>query len=328
MSKNSDDHYSHNDEIDLLELFRRIGRTFSKWFRALGTGFLVVAVFFIRNIIFLIFSIIIGVGISYLIKWTTKPVYLSEITLRSNTIPNSDMISYFNRLSIFIRQKNFSELSASISITPEKAAGIKKIEAFWVIDKNKDLIPDYVDYKNKYNVYDTLNLRMQDRFVVDVMLSDPKLLKEISEGFIKYTRKNSFFQERNDLRLRNTNELLIRLNYDIEQLDSLQKVKYFEETRNRIPEKGGQMVFLQEQKTQLVYEDIYKLYQRKQNLDEQKEVYPDIVTLLADFYQPVRRYNGGTYYGIVVIPLIFGLTLIYLIIKRNRKKIKEIFNKY
>jgi hypothetical protein len=328
MSKNSNEHDSRNDEIDLLELFRRIGRTLSKWFRALGTGFLVVVVFFIRNIIPLIFSIIIGVGISYLIKWTTKPVYLSEITLRSNTIPNADMISYFNRLSIFIRQKNFSELSASLSITPEKAAGIKKIEGFWVVDKNRDLIPDYVDYKNKYNVYDTINLRMQDRFVVDVMLSDPKLFKEISEGLIKYTRKNSFFQERNDLRLRNTDELLIRLNYDIEQLDSLQKVKYFEETRNRIPERGGQMVFLQEQKTQLVYEDIYKLYQRKQSLDEQKEVYPDIVTLLADFYQPVRRYNGGTYYGIVVIPAIFGLTLIYLIIKRNRKKIKEIFNKY
>lgn len=328
MSKNSNEHDSHNDEIDLLELFRRLGRTLSKWFRALGTGFLVVVVFFIKNIIPLIFSIIIGVGISYLMKWITKPVYLSEITLRSNTVPNADMISYFNRLSIFINQKNFSELSASLSLTPEKAARIKKVAAYWVIDKNRDLIPDYVDYRNKYNVYDTINKRMQDRFVVDVILSDPKLFKEISQGFIQYTRKNSLFQMENDLRLRNMDELLIRLKYDIEQLDSLQKVKYFEETRNRIPEKGGQIIFLQEQKTQLVYEDIYNLYKRKQSFDEQKEVYPDILTLITDFYQPIRRYNGGTYYGIVVIPVIFALTLIYLIIKRNRKKIKEILYKY
>lgn len=328
MSKNNTEYESHNDEIDLLDLFRRIGRTLSKWFNALGTGFLVAIIFLIRNLIPLIISIIIGIGFSFLMKWTTKPVYLSEITFRSNTVPNADMISYFNRLSLFIKEKNFSQISASLSITPEKARGIKKVKAYWIIDRNKDLIPDYVDYRNKYNVYDTVNIRMKDRFVVDVMLTDPKVFEEVSQGFVRYVEKNPLFRQENEVRLRNANELIGRLNYDIEQLDSLQKVKYFEETRNRIPEKGGQMVFLQEQKTQLVYDDIYSLYERKQTLDEEKVLYPDIITILSDFSPPAKRFNGGFYYGRVIIPVCFLLMFIFLMLHRNRKKLREIYRKY
>jgi hypothetical protein len=328
MSKDPHSNDTQGDEIDLVELFRRIRRTLAKWFRVLGTGFMVTMIFLLRNFIPIVLSIIIGIGLSYLIKWSTKPVYFSEIVFRSNTVPNADMIPYFNKLSIFIKEKNFSGVSTALSLTPEESEGIREIKAFWVIDKNRDLIPDNVDYRNRFNVYDTINTRMQDRFVVDVKLTNPNTFKDISMGLMEYARKNSYFQQENEFRLKRTDELLERLNYDIDQLDSLQKVKYFEETRNRIPEKGGQMIFLQEQKTQLVYDDIYSLYQRKQALDQEKAIYADIITVMSDFYQPAKRHNGGFYYGKIFIPSCFTLMLIYLIIYRNRKKLKEIYKRY
>ena len=123
-------------------------------------------------------------------------------------------------------------------------------------------------------------------------------------------------------------ELLARYSYDIEQLDSLQKVKYFEETRNRQPQSGGQMIFLQEQRTQLVYPDIHSLTRSKQNIDSEIELYDDIVTVLSDFSILARRDNGGLYYGKKFIPIFFFGTLLILILIHNRKKIKEIFEKY
>ncbi len=88
------------------------------------------------------------------------------------------------------------------------------------------------------------------------------------------------------------------------------------------------MIFLQEQKTQLLYTDIYTLYSRKQNLETQNALYKDIVTVLSDFSEPAKRDNGGMYYGKTIIPPIFFITLLILILIANRQKLKEVYNKY
>ncbi len=227
-----------------------------------------------------------------------------------------------------MNKRTIHRYSAALSIKPENKPGIIDLEGFWVIDKNNDSIPDFTDYRNRHDVYDTLNVRMKDRFVIRVKVRDPGSLSRIRDGIESYANSNIIFQKRNELRLKQYDELLSRIDYDILQLDSLQKVKYFEETRNRIPEKGGQMIFLQEQNTQLVYDNIYSLYEKKQAIETEKSLYPEILSLISDFSQPLRRFNGGFYYGKIIIPIVVGLMLLYLIFHRNRKKIREIYRAY
>ncbi len=319
---------SSNDEIDLLELFRRMGRTFSKWLGAIGNGLLISIFFLIRNIGLLIVSLLIGVGVSYINKWSSKPLFKSEIIFRSNTVSSSEMISYFSRLSNLLEEDNYNAVSALLSIPQEQANTLKDLKALWMVDQNNDKIPDYIDYKNRSTANDTINKRVDDRFAIAVSVSDPAYLPKIRDGFLAFVNKDEILKIQNDFRLRKTDELLERLNYDIEQLDSLQKIKYYEETKNLKPREGGQIVFLQEQKTQLVYEDIYNLYSRKQKLDEEKDVFPEIITVISDFVQPLKRFNGGFFYGKVIIPLSFGLMIIFLILRQNRKKLKELYRKY
>jgi len=328
MPKNSSSEEMHDDEIDLLDLFRRFGKSIIKLFAAIGNFLLVCIFFLIKNLGLLILSIFIGVALSFLIKWTMKPVYSSEITFRTNAVTNAEMIPYINKLNQLLKEKNQPVLASSLSLPEQTTRKIKDIEAFWIVDRNNDSIPDFVDYKNKHNVYDSINVRMKDRFVIRASVYDPKELSLIRKGIVSYVETNPFFQEKNILRLRQIDEMLVRLNYDIKQLDSLQKVKYFEETRNRQPGKDGQIVFLQEQKTQLIYGDIYNLYRLKLSYDREKELYPDILTILSDFFQPLKRTNGGVYYGGTIIPVCFGLMLFYLVLHRNRKKLREIYRKY
>jgi hypothetical protein len=317
-----------NDEVDLLELFRRIGRTVSKWFRAIGNGFLISIFFLLRNIVPLTVSLLIGVGVSYILKWSSKPLYKSEIILRSNTVSSSEMISYFNKLGLLLEEENYDAVSDLMSIPRAKVITLKDLKALWMVDQNNDKIPDYIDYKYRSAANDTINERIDDRFAIVVSVADPSDLPLIRDGFLAFVKKDEILKIQNDFRLRKTDELLERLNYDIEQLDSLQEIKYYEETKNLKPQEGGQIVFLQEQKTQLVYEDIYNLYSRKQILDEEKDVFPEIITVISDFFQPLKRFNGGFFYGKVIIPIFFGLMLIFLIINRNRKKLKELYKRY
>jgi hypothetical protein len=329
-----------DDEIDLLELFRRIGKTLANWSSALATVFIISLVFLLRRWLPLGLSIVAGIGLSYIMKSRAESAYTSDAafrnnlalmdkkTLRDNSGTISEIITKINKLHIFCTETNKPALADALSINPESAKNISDISAFWIIDLSKDGIPDFVDYKGTQSVTDTLNIRMQDRFDVRVKINATLDLGRVRDGIIKFIESDSLYQQRNRLRMRQNRELLARLNFDILQLDSLQKVKYFEETRNIKPSTGGQIIFLQEQKTQLVYTDIQSLFARKQLLESERDLYSGIVTVLSDFSMPTGRENGTMFYGKKVIPFFFFLTLIVLIILANRKKLFEVYKKY
>jgi hypothetical protein len=324
----SNNKYVTDDEIDLLDLFRRMGKALSKGASALGRAFLIAIVFIIRRWLPLSLSVILGVGASYFFKSTSDSIYSSDLVLRTNSVSTSDMISYINRLHKYCEDNNESALSDAISLSPEKVKGILDISAFWIIDKGNDGIPDYVDYNSSINVYDTINVRVQDTLDIRVRTKTPQELLNVRDGIISFINSDSLFQRRNRIRLRQTQEFLARLNYDIIQLDSLQKVKYFEETKNMQPKNGGQMIFLQEQKTQLVYPEIHGLYSQKQQLEADRDLYKEIVTVLSEFSVPAKRDNGLLYYAKYLIPFFFMLMLLILILLANRKKLGEVYNRY
>lgn len=340
MSETTSNRNTKDDEIDLLDLFRRIGRTLNKWSIALGKAFLVSLVFLLKRWLPLGLSIAAGIAISYILKTTSPSFYTSDLvfrnnlilmdkkTLRDNSGTTSEIISKINKLHTFCSENNTYALSQAIGMKPETVKNISDISAFWIIDQSRDGIPDYVDYKDTHNAADTLNIRMQDRLDIRVKINSPQDLSLVRDGIIRFIENDSLYQQRNRVRLRQNHDLLTRLNYDIIQLDSLQKVKYFEETRNVKPSSGGQIVFMQEQKTQLVYSDIYNLYTRKQELESERDLYKGIVTVLSDFSSPSRRDNGAMFYGKNVIPIIFLGTLLLLIILANRRNIEEIYKKY
>ncbi len=319
---------TRGDEIDLLELFSRLGSSVGKGFKAVWNGLLYAFFFIIRNMIWLGISIFIGVAASYLLKLSAEKFYSSDIILRSNTIPNADMISYINKLHTFCEEKNYAELASSLSVPQEEVKYIKDIQAFWYIDLGSDKIPDYVDFRGKHNVLDTINVRMSDRFLIRVKTSIPKALSRIREGIFSYIGKNQFFRDQNELRLKQADALMARIDYEVDQLDSLQKVKYFEESRRLMPKEGGQMIFLQDYQTQLLHEDITKLITQRQEIERTRTIYSELITLLSDFTPPIKPKNGTLYYGKILIPLIFCISIILIILIRNRAKLAEAYRKY
>lgn len=329
MSENTTNNKNvRDDEIDLLDLFRRMGRTLSRWCNALGRAFLISIVFLLKRWLPLGLSIVLGIGVSYLFKTTSASSYTSDLVLRTNAMPPADMISYINRLHTFCLEQNKPALSNAIAVTDIQAKNIIDISAFWIIDNGHDGIPDLVDYDNRQDVYDTVNVRMKDRLDIRVRIRSPQELTNVRNGIIKFIDADALFQQINSVRLRQNKEMLARLDYDILQLDSLQKFKYFQETKNRIPQNASQLIFLQEQKTQLFYTDIYVLYSRKQSLELDRDLHKEIVTVLSEFSIPTRRDNGGMYYAKLIVPIFFLFTLFILILIANRRRLEDVYNKY
>ena len=213
-----------DDEIDLLDLFRRMGKTLSGWFNALGRAFLISVVFLLKRWLPLALSVLLGVGVSYYSKYTSDSSFSADMVLRNNTVSNADMISYLNRLHTFCAENNTPELASSISFKTDEVKIIIDISPFWIIDRGRDGVPDYVDYNNNHNVYDTVNVRMQDRLDIRVKIKSPQALVQVRDGIIKFINSDSLFQQKNRIRLRQNLESIVRFNYDIKQLDSLQYI--------------------------------------------------------------------------------------------------------
>lgn len=333
---------SNDDEIDLLDLSSRIGRSIRKMTKASGRGLLYVFVFLLKKWLPLSISLLIGITISYFLKVTSNSFYTSDMVLRVNLkesqiiederrpllSPAADMITYINRLQTYSRERNIQALTEAISVSKNQVDNIIDISAFWIIDQGNDGTPDYVDYTNNHNIYDTLNLRMLDRLDIRVRTKSPDELTHVKNGILTYINSDSLFQHRNKIRLRQSHELLAKYVSDISALDSLQNVKFFEETRNRIPQNGSQMVFLQNPTTQMVFYDKYNLYDQKQTLETEIDLFSSIVTVLSDFSVPSKPDNGLLYYGRRIIPVILLITLLILIIIHNEKKLKEVYKKY
>jgi hypothetical protein len=328
MSDSTTNKNVRDDEIDLLDLFRRMGKTINSWAQTLGRAFLITIVFLLKRWLPLFISILLAVGASYLFKMTSKSLFTSDMVLRTNNVTPSELIPFINRLHVFCKELNQEALKSSMSLTDAQTKNIIDISAYWIIDRGKDNTPDLIDYNNNHDIYDSVNVRMQDRLDIRVKIITPQDLNLVRDGIIKFINKDSLFQQKNRLRLRQNSELLTRVNYDILQLDSLQKVKYFEETKNTLPKNGGQIIFVQEQKTQLVYPEIYDLYAHKQRLETEYDLYKDLVTVLSEFSVPAKRDNGGMYYGKYLIPSFFFLTLLVLILLANRRKLTEVYRKY
>jgi hypothetical protein len=316
----------NNDEIDIFEFVNRIGAVLKKWTNAIGRGILITIVFLFKRWIPLLLTIIMGLVISFILKTFSPTVYTSDLVLRNNTVDNEQIIAYINR---FKDIKDKSILTEALGISKETSDNILNIGAFWIIDLNRDSIPDKVDYYNSHNVHDTIDVRMKDRFDIQVKIKSLQDLNNVRNGLIHYINSNQFFQEKNKIRLSQLSESIKRMEIDLSRIDSLQKVKYFEETRQRATQSGGQIVFNQGQSiTQLLHEDINKLLKEKQIMEIELNMYSQIVTVLNDFTIPAKRTNNLSYYATRTLPVLLIPVLLIMIFISRREAIKKILEKY
>ncbi|MBA7535235.1 hypothetical protein ES705_27488 [subsurface metagenome] len=316
----------NSELIDLLKLFRKTRNKLKEFVTWLWELFLRITVFFIKKSPYLIAFIILGFLVALLKFNTSDRFYSSDMILRSNSVPNADMIAHINKLHFYGEGNNKQPLAQSLNLDSTEVANLLAIEAFWIIDRNMDGIPDMVDDKNNYDE-DTSVTHMSSRFDVRVKTLQPQSLNKVRDGILYHINTNQFFERINNIRLRQLRERIAKTEIELSELDSLQNYKYFEERQNgKFSE--GQMVFLNEQETMLFHESVFELYQSKQDLDMELDIYSEIVTVLDDFTPPSQPVNSYFNIAKTWVILFFVLGLIFVVVLSFRKELISVYKKY
>ena len=314
------------DEIDLLELFNRMGRSIKRGLLWIYNQFVNFVVLLIRKSLWIISFTLIGLIVAYVLYINTRRFYSSEMTAISNSVNNTYVIGSINLLNDLFKERNFLIAANYLNIDIAKAQQIKSIEAFYTIDINKDRIPDYVDYKRTYNPKDTMVKRLDSYFVTRIEVFDETVFAEVREGIKKYIYKNKFIVDNNNERIRQNKILIETIEGEIRRLDSLQKVEYFELPQMQRTA-SNQMVVLNEKDRKLYHEQKLALEREKLNLERDNIINSEPITVVQDFTPLSKAENPYSKYAIRIGLLFAILGFSLSIIWQYKRKIFDLINK-
>lgn len=281
-----------SDEIDLLELFSRMGKSVIKGLNWIFNLLFKFVLLILSKAIWIGTFTIIGAAVGIVFYLITPQFYSSQMVALSNSTDNDIVINSLNQLNDLCLRTNQKALAKYLGISVEQAKQIKSIQAFYGIDLNNDKVADYIDYSNTYNAKDTSIHRLKDIFYLQIMVYDESVFSAVRNGIMHYIMSNPYIAKNNEIRKEQDSSMIVAYNKEIQKLDSLQKDYYF----NQLTQKAGngQIIFLNEKDIKLFHNDMLSLVLRKQQLQKNLTLNPDPITVVQDFSQLSQAENSWT----------------------------------
>lgn len=314
-------------EVDLSELLGKIfsafGRGISYIFDNLLKAFAYLFLYGIRNWLPLTGFLVVGIVYGIFQYYSGDKVVVSDLLIRNNETPNSEMISKINNLSVYAQQKNFVKLKETLNIDENQAKALNSIGAYWLIDNDYDGVPDYVDYKNKFNQLDDTTLRRIQKIIsIRVKTSTPVILGTLKDGLFNYLNKDEELVRLNAARTNTIRDLIAKINVELAELDQLQDYEYFKKDKESTIDLGklGSLRLKGEEKdTRLLHEEVLSLEQRRLDMEKELAVNGSIFTVIKDFAiseEPEKTvFQQGVINGILA--LILGYIVIFMFCHRK-----------
>lgn len=295
-------------EIDLIELFSNIGNWIGKQLRWILNILLSIFYFFLRNAIWFSLFIIIGVAFGFYFHKITKLFYHSDMVGYSHTISNSEVIQGINNWNY---RTSFSE---------EDNLKIKSIKASYMLDLNDDNKWDIIEDVEENIVTDTniIKQRVSRFFSVEIEVYDTAMIPPVKKALFSYFYNNQRVVDLNNIRIKLKKEMLPKLQKEIDDLNRLKEVEYFENNKATTA-KLGEMIVVGESKTQLYHEQILELTDKMQIIERDLAIYKDPFEIIIPFSVPSEEDNNSTNIMISFVKLFFIIGFFVILFFDKRK---------
>jgi hypothetical protein len=189
------------DEIDLVVIFgyirsffRSILRSINYTLLAIGNNFLIVA-----------FIVLAGLGLSYLVFYTTKPFYTSSMTLMLANIRNEFIKDQLDKLSIMIGESNVEAVADRLDISPEAAKQIREMK-FSNLDEER---------------VEEDSVLTGSPFRIELSLYDRELFDSMEPAITNFLENNRYFAKQKRIKQRQIENMISKLGGEISSIDSM-----------------------------------------------------------------------------------------------------------
>lgn len=314
---------THNEEIDIFEIMNRFGHGFKNFMiwcynLLLKLGLLLLSLFFflIRKFVWLLVFAVVGGVLGYFYSQSEHALYYSsEMAAKTLAMDSKYVVDQINSLGQNLGGSEYDAITTALHISADDVKSIRSIKAGYGIDINGDGVSNYVDYDNEADPRDTTISFVKDLFYVQVELFNDSLMGKIQQGLLDYIKNNPYLIENNRIRVSSLSSQIVDINIEIDKLDSLQRIMYFEMPKQKTHFDVEKMVFMTENEPPLYHSEILKLKNQRLEVEKTLELYSSPLTIIQPFSQVVSAVHGVLYYvGIfaVLMALVgLGLSLIW-----------------
>lgn len=319
MSTNSKQNTTSQDEIDLLNVFVKLGKFTRKSILWLISMIGSILIFVLRKWLYFSTALLLTVLSAYILNKTVEPFFHSNLIIRSNATTNQTIMISLDKLGDYAKAGNYAALSDELDLSLEEAGKIKGLETFWLYDIGGDGIYDGIDFDDRF-LSDTSIMKLENEFVIRISIMDTDILESVENSLVKFLETRPYLISLNEQRLIELEDQLQQTNYEIEKLDSLQKREYYTNT-DLLRQKESQIVFTSEKTVRIYHNEMFKLLELKQECERELNIYGSIVTVIEGFSVPLNPENGTIKYGRKLIWYFMGLALVISVLVTFRKKI-------
>ena len=320
-----------SDEIDIFEFCSRMWNAFINFLIGIRDFFVSIIIFLIRKSLWIVSFGLAGVLLGYLLYGISSPFYTSS--LEGNTggvyddekkkftggVDNSVVIDHINKLDQVIHKPSL--LANYLGLSIEQAKAIRSINAYYGIDVNKDMKPDYVDLKETYNPRDTMQLRVPSFIHIRVSVYNEQILPELRKGLFSYINNNTYIQELFKVDTLQKREKIREIEKEIIKVNDFQEARIRKESSI---EKGAVVLLGNEADPRLFYRDVLWLYDQKQLLEKSLKISDEIIVVTQELTPLENEERPVFKYIVVVGSLMVVMGIFCALLWQYRKRIWEI----
>ncbi|MCM1034688.1 MAG: hypothetical protein NC038_03785 [Paludibacter sp.] len=287
---------SNHHEMNLFDLlaafFRRIGRFFKALVSMCGNSF--------RLSVWRWYIVypILCLGIAGAIYWSRPDnrIYKVGAIVKLNGPTVDDAKQVWQPLQFATPHCISSDQSIAnlLGITDAEAASVERFACFNVIDCLNDSIADYIDFKGKHDLTDTMNVVMKNHLYLQFRTKCPEQAQKIGEAVLSYMNGNKALQSTYSAYHATLQREAEFCHTQIEKLDSLTTSFYFEQGIGQQIQRSwaASALVVGERELNLLHPEILELIQYTKKADKELSTATAPVVLEAAFTVDPRPVNG------------------------------------
>ena len=325
---------SHNEEVDLIQIFKYIGKFFDRIFNFIASIFKAIFSVFIyalkaivNNFKIIVIVLLLAGVLGFILQRTQKDIYESQMLVKPYFDSKFQLVTNINYYNALIGEKDYNQLTSIFEIDEESAKQIIEFEIHPGPENENDKIKQYdtflksLDSTRAQNIsfdefVENRSIYSGDVFEINVKSFKKDIFRSLEEGL------NSTFTNTYSVKKREKRDSLIyiernRILASIKEADSLQNV-YLRVMEEESKMKDGSyttkdgMSFIREKTKTREYDllqEVNKLREELGKLDAQKveeDVYFDT---LSSFQDVGAKYSSIWNLYVLIMPMIAFILL-------------------
>lgn len=312
-------------EVNLLDLLS----VFFNWVKRMflgalsGLGFLV-KLTYRKFWVFMILGVL-AIAASFYLTRPAARIYKAEGTLMLFGPDAKSVKEYATQLENLSKNSTTLSFTKTLHLPDSVAQNLVEIKTFYVIDYNKDSIPDVVDYKNNHSLSDTVNVVMNDRLCVRIKTKKINQVGQIDAAITDYFNSNNSFKEQYLVAKSQYVNQLNATTLELKRLDSLANTTYFKDAHQQIKLSDNRLI-VGEQYKQLFYADVLKLEKLKTEAEKAIAKYHAPAQCPNGLIVSLNPVNNLPLYLIITLAVAYLLGILLALLIENHSAIRKYLN--